>query len=555
MMPAFNEFMLAVSGSPAAAIVVKVTVTTALGLTATALARGSRAAVRHALLAATFGMLLVLPIASIVAPPVRIPLPAAAQERIAPTFATAAPSIPRVEPAHSNRVAHAASRSVGPSLSVLLFAAWIAGVALFLVPVAMGLWQVRSLRRSALPWREGQSMVERLALDAGIRRCVQVLLHPTLAGPMTCGIFSPSIVLPQDAETWEAEDLTRAMVHELEHVRRWDWVSHCLARVLYAAYWFHPLVWMAWRRFALEAERSCDDAVLERSEATAYADQLVALARRLSLASKSPLLAMVNHADLATRVGAVLDGRQRRGRAGRLPVALACAVAAVLVLTMSPLRMVAAQQPTGTPRFSAYGVLVMETVTVSDRNGKTVEGLKASDFAVTEDGVAQTVSVFEFQKVAGTQDSVSSYYIVGYYPTNQNVDGKFRQIGITGKGDSMVKLDYRAGYYARPSNRAGVGGGVDTSIDPEVTRPVLLRKKGPEYSEEARKAKWQGTVVLSLEVDASGQAMNPRVTRSLGMGLDQKAIDAVMQWRFKPGMKDGKPVIVPAQVEVNFRLW
>jgi TonB family protein len=345
------------------------------------------------------------------------------------------------------------------------------------------------------------------------------------------------------------------MVHELEHVRRGDWISHCAARALCAVYWFHPLVWMAWRRFALEAERSCDDAVLERSEATAYADQLVALARRLSLAAKSPLLAMANHADLATRVGAVLDGRQRRGRAGRLPVTLACAAAAVLVLTMSPLKMVAAPQPGSTPRFSAYGVLVMETVTVSDKNGKNMEGLRANDFAVTEDGVVQTISVFEFQKVAGTQDSVLSYYTVGYYPTSQNVDGKFRQVEITGKQDAMAKLDYRAGYYARPSNRAGVGnGGVDTSIDPEVTPPVLLRKKGPEYSEEALKAKWQGTVVLSLEVDASGQAMNLRVTHSLGMGLDQKAIDAVMQWGFKPGMKDGKPVIVPAQVEVNFRI-
>jgi len=203
MMPVFNEVMLAVSGSPAASIVAKVTVTTAFGLTATALARRSRAAVRHTLLAATFGMLLLLPIASVVAPPVRIALLAAAQERIAPTFATAATAVPRVEPAHSNSIAHAAPRSAGPSLSVLLFAAWIAGAVLFLAPVAMGLWQVRSLRRSALPWREGQSMVETLALDAGIRRRVEVLLHPMLAGPMTCGIFSPSIVLPQDAESWE----------------------------------------------------------------------------------------------------------------------------------------------------------------------------------------------------------------------------------------------------------------------------------------------------------------------------------------------------------------
>ena len=127
-------------------------------------------------------------------------------------------------------------------------------------------------------------------------------------------------------------------------MRRGDSVSQCLARAACAVYWFHPLVWTAWRQLGLEAERSCDDAVMARSEATAYADQLVGLARRLSMAAKSPLLGMANRADLAIRVGAVLDGRQRRGRAGPFLVALGCAAAAVLVLTISPLRTVSAPQ-------------------------------------------------------------------------------------------------------------------------------------------------------------------------------------------------------------------
>ena len=185
---------------------------------------------------------------------------------------------------------------------------------------------------------------EPLALDIGIHGRVDVLLHGALAGLMTCGVLHPAIVLSQDAQTWHDEDLYRAFVHELEHVRRRDRVSLCLARVVCAAYWFHPLIWIAWRQLVLEAERSCDDAVLRYSEATAYADQLVGLARRLSVAGKSSLLAMANRADLARRVRAVLDSRQRRGRVGTLSVALACAVAAVLALTLSPLRMVAAPQ-------------------------------------------------------------------------------------------------------------------------------------------------------------------------------------------------------------------
>ncbi len=84
--------------------------------------------------------------------------------------------------------------------------------------------------------------------------------------------------------------------------------------------------------------------------------------------------------------------------------------------------------------------------------------------------------------------------------------------------------------------------------------PAVLHKVEPEYSEEARKAKWQGTVVLQLVVDEKGHPQDLKVMRALGLGLDQKAIEAVEKWTFKPGMKDGKAVPVIATIEVNFRL-
>ena len=104
-----------------------------------------------------------------------------------------------------------------------------------------------------------------------------------------------------------------------------------------------------------------------------------------------------------------------------------------------------------------------------------------------------------------------------------------------------------------PGSGGGIGGGV-YRVGGGVSAPILLYKKEPEYSEEARKAKYQGTVTLYVEVDPSGRATNIRVLHSLGLGLDEKAIEAVKQWKFKPGMKDGKPVTVQASIEVNFRL-
>ncbi|MCU1235235.1 MAG: TonB family protein [Candidatus Solibacter sp.] len=104
-----------------------------------------------------------------------------------------------------------------------------------------------------------------------------------------------------------------------------------------------------------------------------------------------------------------------------------------------------------------------------------------------------------------------------------------------------------------PGEGGGIGGGVFRTGG-GVTAPSLVSKVEPEYSEEARKAKYQGSVLLYVEVDANGRAQNIRVLHSLGLGLDEKAIEAVKRWKFRPGTKDGRPVTVAAQVEVNFRL-
>lgn len=87
-----------------------------------------------------------------------------------------------------------------------------------------------------------------------------------------------------------------------------------------------------------------------------------------------------------------------------------------------------------------------------------------------------------------------------------------------------------------------------------MTQPQLIYKVEPEFSEDARKAKFSGMVILAIEVDAAGHPRAFRVVQSPGLGLEQKAIDAVKQWRFKPGYQDGKPVVTSATVEVNFRL-
>ena len=87
-----------------------------------------------------------------------------------------------------------------------------------------------------------------------------------------------------------------------------------------------------------------------------------------------------------------------------------------------------------------------------------------------------------------------------------------------------------------------------------VTAPHVKYAPDPEYPVEARQAGVQGTVVLGLIVDTDGIPRNIRVLRSLGYGLDERAVDTVRKWRFNPAKKDGKPVAVEIDVQVNFRL-
>ena len=592
MMSAIQELLLSASNSPAVSIIGKATVVLALALVGASIARHSRAAMRHAVLAAAFAVLLVLPAASILGPAIRIALPVTQPERAVTAVAQAIPvatQIPPGLPASQPRLSIAAS----------LLAIWIAGTALVLARVLVGLWQVNSVQRSALPWARGRLVVEQIAPE----RRVDVLLHEELPGPMTCGTLRPVIVLPVEAEGWEAEDLQRAMVHELEHVRRGDWVIQSMARAVCALYWFHPLVWTGWRRLTLEAERACDDAVLGCSEATAYADQLVGLAERLSSLENTPLLAMAKRSDLATRVGAVLDSRQQRGRAGTLPLALSCAAAVALVFTVAPFRLVAAPPPpvpaiepvpitqaesssvaapgpatvappaeqTPAPStapaaqtvgtFAARSELVIVSATVTDLAGKSIDGLGARDFVLMEDGVPQTISTFEFHALPVAPDTPNapvSYYVLGYYPKNAKTDGQFRRIQVIDKNDTTATVKYRNGYYPKEAflktgDKASPAE-PKAALPPGTTPPVLIYKREPEYSEEARKAKYQGNVGLSVTVDETGAVTGVRVVRSLGLGLDEKAIEAVKQWKFKPGTVNGTPSAMETEIQVGFRL-
>lgn len=109
------------------------------------------------------------------------------------------------------------------------------------------------------------------------------------------------------------------------------------------------------------------------------------------------------------------------------------------------------------------------------------------------------------------------------------------------------------GLGAGPGSGGGYGGGV-MGVGGGVSAPVVLHSVEPEFTDQARQANFQGTVALQLIVDAEGNPQNIHITRHLGMGLDEKALEAVRQYKFKPAMYQGHPVAVQIIVNVDFHL-
>jgi beta-lactamase regulating signal transducer with metallopeptidase domain len=335
-----TEAALAMSRSVELSILLKATLMLVMGLAATQLAGRIRASRRHLLLAATFFTLFALPLIVVAVPGVTIELPAPHASESGKVFIRSDALMPPTSDSLMPGMPEGSHWSM-PTWPAIVRSGWAAGALLMLAWLALDILRLRRLSREGLPWLELRGLTRSLAAECGIRRPVEVLLHEGITAPLTCGARQPVILLPPDARAWGDADLRRALIHELEHIRRCDWVVQLAARVMCACYWFHPLIWEAWRRLCFEAERACDDAVVRSAAPTEYAEQLVSLAGRLRKGHAQQAPGVAKRSDLSRRVSALLDGSQRRGRAGLLTILGVVCVAGLVAAAIAPVRAVA----------------------------------------------------------------------------------------------------------------------------------------------------------------------------------------------------------------------
>ena len=266
MMPNLSGAALCCRNSFELSLLAKATLILLAGLAVTALARTARASARHLVIATSFAALVALPL--LIA--VRAGDGDRRAGRSAQTPSSRAQRQRRGRPhggaerGRSRRPAPPQRALPGLSLAQWARVVWVAGAIAFLIPVASALWRLSMIRRTGLPVAWHRAELARLADARGVSLPVELLEHEAVPGPMTFGISRPVIVLPLDAREWSEAELRRALMHEIEHIQRGDWLMQIVARTVAAFYWFHPLVWTAWRRLCLEAERSCDDAVVHQ---------------------------------------------------------------------------------------------------------------------------------------------------------------------------------------------------------------------------------------------------------------------------------------------------
>jgi hypothetical protein len=178
-----------------------------------------------------------------------------------------------------------------------------------------------------------------------VRRSVQLRQCGSALAPFTWGAFRPALLVPFEASDWPEERRRLVLMHELAHVRRWDWLTQLIAHVACALYWFNPLVWFAARQMQVERERACDDIVLASgARASDYARELLVLAAGLSDSQISTLVAVAvtRRRELNGRLHSILDHRRSRAGLSKWAVCLSVALAAA---AMAPLAMLRAGPP------------------------------------------------------------------------------------------------------------------------------------------------------------------------------------------------------------------
>lgn len=298
------------------------------------------AASRHALITAAMGLLLALPLLTVLLPPLEVPLfqPEALAEisgfpldellASRQELAVGVPDSSVIEDSISSE----SSRALQVGWQALLGLIWISVLLFFFLKLLVGFSQLWLLWRRSCPVADADwiRLLRACCSRLEITEAPALYISRECGVPFSAGILNRSLFLPAAARSWTREKREVVLLHELAHSRRRDVLVQTLTRLTCALHWVNPLVWLAEKRLKLEAEKACDDLVLEAgAEPSKYARHLLSLARA-SAAVPVVGAAATRRSNVSERIDSILDSK--RTRASMCVRAFPVLIAAFLLL-------------------------------------------------------------------------------------------------------------------------------------------------------------------------------------------------------------------------------
>jgi TonB family protein len=576
------------------------------------LLRARPAALRHFLWTLTFAGLLALPLLSVVLPALRLPL----SQRIAfPSLVFRADAVAAPVAGVQMIPSKLQVRASAVDWRMVWMAVWAGGAALSLAQISMGWWALSRMRRRAVVFGAPEDGVALLENAAGSMPMTYGWLRPVIFLPANARAWNTErlrmVILHELAHVKRGDGGWHVLVRLALSVYWWNPLAWWAWRKFLAeqeraaddlvlrggacgsAYAGHLLeiarsMQVARRGWPVVAMASGSQLEARRAQSRAAGRMREPLTRA---ASACPFCA----SSLERRLEAILDaGRDRRGlRRGSVMALTAAAICFMLPLAamQAPALLQAGDEARERGKYqdakAAYDQFLRgrssgkETATAYIHRGTVEMAAKDYQSAISDFKMAQASDMgslsealmweaiaehklkneadagkaFEASLRAADPQALQTSVVMEIYSQFLTSQGRAEEakamldqsavVRKAAAANDMVsqKMDQE---YATGTGLFTVGGG--------TSAPVLLHKVEPEYSADARAAGYSGVVALRVVVGTDGTVHDVRIVRPLGLGLDQKAIEAVQKWTFKPAMRDGKPVNVYATIEVNFRL-
>ena len=474
----------------------------------------------------------------------------------------------------------------------------LAGMLVRLAWLALGLSKLQAIRRAAQAFDPLPDGVRELESRIGVSPAWY--LSPGLESPATFGIRPPSILLPERFPALN-EAFQRAIAgHEMLHVARRDWILNLVEELILTVFWFHPAVAWVVNRIRLSREQTVDAEVVRLIDARKpYLRALLEIATGGPGPALGAAPTFLKERQLAHRIELLV--KEVTMSKPRLFLSLTAIIGLLMLAGVvgvwafplrAPAQAAAGSQPAEneTPPFTPaeiQPVTRVRPVYPLEAKKAGIQGNVKLRVTINKDGSVMDIQVLSGnpQLVKAALEAVRQWryspskvvrvtIVIVDFTLKEGVGpGPGKGGGVSGGVGGGVSSGVGGGVSGGVSGgvgggvSSGVGGGVSGgvaggvlsgrvySVGGDVSAPIPTYKPDPPYTKEAKAAKLEGTVTLSIIVGVDGAVADVKVIKPFDKGLTENAVETIKTWKFKPAMKAGKPVPCKVMVEVSFKMF